>query len=253
MLHIEISQHDRLLTVTVGSHYHPVVVVHGIVNALCSVFSAGNIPEQALDFSLNLGRLDVAHYDYRLQIGAIPFLVIVAQIVVREAVYDVHRTYGKAVLVFCSSVHNRHHTLHHALCGFSGTAHAPLLMYHAPLLIYLFIGEQQGAAPVVQNEQGRIKHGLTPYRYGRDIVHRLVNARIGVEIGPEFHAHALAPRYDTWRLTVTPEVRGAIESHVFQEVGQSTLPGFLQDGAHPLGNVEVGNARLLGIVADIIG
>ena len=126
-------------------------------------------------------------------------------------------------------------------------------MYHAPLLIYLFIGEQQGVAPVVQNEQGRIKHGLTPYRYGRDVVHRLVNARIGVEIGPEFHAHALAPRYDTRRLTVTPEVRGAIESHVFQEVGQSTLPGFLQDGAHPLGNVEVGNARLLGIVADIVG
>ena len=48
-------------------------------------------------------------------------------------------------------------------------------------------------------------------------------------------------------------MRGAIESHVFQEMGQPTLPGFLQDGAHPLDNVEVGNARLLGIVADIIG
>ena len=105
----------------------------------------------------------------------------------------------------------------------------------------------------MQDEQGRVEHGLASHGHGRDVIHRLVDTRIGIEIGPELHPHALAPRHDARRLAVAPEVCRAVEGHVLQEVGQSALPGFFEDGAHPLGDVEVGDARFFGVVADVIG
>ena len=40
---------------------------------------------------------------------------------------------------------------------------------------------------------------------------------------------------------------------MLQEVRQSALAGLLENAAHALGNVEVGQSRLLGVVTDVIG
>ena len=43
-----------------------------------------------------------------------------------------------------------------------------------------------------------------------------------------------------------------VECHVLQEVSQTTLAVVLVDGAHALGNVEVGHMLGVFIVADVI-
>ena len=44
-----------------------------------------------------------------------------------------------------------------------------------------------------------------------------------------------------------------IEGHVLQEVSQTTLTGFLLDGTHALGDIEIRQSGLLGVMTDIIG
>ena len=43
-----------------------------------------------LDFGFNLVYVDITHYNYTLQIWTIPFFVVVAQILIREIVYNIH-------------------------------------------------------------------------------------------------------------------------------------------------------------------
>jgi hypothetical protein len=72
------------------------------------------------------------------------------------------------------------------------------------------------------------------------VIHRLVDGGIGIQVGTKLHADSLAPRYDTQLLTLAREVLGAVEGHMFEEVCQSTLTGFLQYTTYALGNVKVG-------------
>ena len=85
------------------------------------------------------------------------------------------------------------------------------------------------------------------------MVHRLVDRGVGIEVGPELDAVGLAPVHDARRGGRALEVLRPVKGHVFQEVGQSALAWLLENGAHALGNVEVGHAGFLGVVAYVIG
>ena len=45
VLHVEVSQHDGLFTIAVGSNNHPFIITHGIINALCCVLGTRNVAE----------------------------------------------------------------------------------------------------------------------------------------------------------------------------------------------------------------
>ena len=126
-------------------------------------------------------------------------------------------------------------------------------MDHAALFVDFSIFEQQVVAPVVEHQQTRVDNTLTLQWGGADVIHRLIDRGVGIQVGAEFHANGLTPRHNAQFLALAREVLCAVEGHVFQEVCQSALTGFLQYRTHALGNVEVGQTCLFCIVTDVVG
>ena len=87
---------------------------------------------------------------------------------------------------------------------------------------------------------------------GGDVVDRLVDTGVGVEVGTELDALALTPLPQAALLS-TGEVLGAVEGHVFEKVGKSSLTRLFEDGAHALSDVEVGHVGRLAVLPDVIG
>ena len=180
-------------------------------------------------------------------------MVVVAQRVVGEVVHHVHRTDGQAVLVLRAFVDDGRGLFHQSLHGHAGAPCAPLLVDDAALLVDFIVFQQQVVAPVVQDEQTGVHHAGLVHRCGRDVVDRLVNAGVGVQVRSELDAHALAP-FAQARLSLrTGEILRAVERHVLQEVGQSALARLLQNASHALSDVELGHVGRLVVVADVVG
>ena len=84
------------------------------------------------------------------------------------------------------------------------------------------------------------------------MIDRLVYRGVRIEIGTELDADGFAPGHDAQFTVLAREVFRTVEGHVLQKVCQSALTWFLQDGTYALGDVEVGQPRLLGVVAQIV-
>ena len=121
-------------------------------------------------------------------------------------------------------------------------------MNHATLLVYLLGFQQQAVGPVVQNQQTRVYDTLTGGGHVRDVIHRLVDRGVGIQVASELHTDGLTPFHDV----VTLEVLCAVEAHVLQEVGQSALVVVLLNRTHALGNVELGTLFGPCIMTDVI-
>ena len=126
-------------------------------------------------------------------------------------------------------------------------------MNHAALLVNLLVFQQQVVAPVMQNEQTRVDDAVALQGDCRDIVNRLFYTGIGIEVGAELDTDSLAPGHNAQLLTLAREMLRTIKSHVFQEVSQSALAGFLLDRAYTLGNIEVGHLRVFIVMTQIVG
>ena len=103
--------------------------------------------------------------------------------------------------------------------------------------------------PVVQDQQCAVNDAFA--RSG-DVLHhvgRLVPAGAGIEVGAEFHAYF----FEILRQHLAGEVLGAVEGHVFEEVGEPLLGIVLLNGADVVQNVEVGLSFRLFVVADVVG
>ena len=180
LFHVEIYEHNGLLGVFVDGNYHFVVVGNGIVNSFGRVCGLRNIGKCTADFLFHLVHINVAHHDNGLQVGAIPFLIVVAQVFIREVVYNIHRANRQAIFVFRAFVDHRKHTFHHSLHCHSCPTRAPFLVDNATFFVYFVVVEQEEVAPVVQNKQSRIYNSLAFYRHGRYIVDGLFYAGVGV-------------------------------------------------------------------------
>ena len=103
--------------------------------------------------------------------------------------------------------------------------------------------------PVVQDPQTRVDG--TCHRRGHviNIIHCLIHSRVGIQVGTKLYTDGL----QVFTQTVTWEVSRAIETHMLQEMCQSTLVGFLLDSTHLLCDIEVGTVFRFLIVADVIG
>ena len=251
-LHVEGEEGDGLFGVLLLKENHPLVVRNGIVDALGRVGRHRDGREEVLNLLFDAIDIDVAHHDDGLQVGAIPLLVVVTQILVGKVVDHVHRTNGQAVLVLRATIDDGLCLFHEPLHGHARAAGAPLLVDDAALLVDFLVAEQKRVAPVVEDEQAGVGHAGLVDRSGGDVVDRLVDTGVGVEVGTELDALALAPLPQAALLS-TGEVLGAVEGHVFEKVGKSSLTRLFEDGAHALSNVEVGHVGRLAVLPDVIG
>ena len=246
-------QHDRLFAVTVRSHNHLIIVADGIINALGGILRCRNLSEKLLNLPLGTVHINVADNNNRLQVRTIPLLVVVAQILIGEVIYNIHRADRQTVLVFRTFVDDGQQVFHHPLRGSRGTPCAPFLVNHATLLVNLLILKQKRVAPVVQDKQARVDDSLSADGHGGDIIHRLVHAGVGIEIGSELHANRFAPRNDSGRFSFASEMFCSVERHVFKEVRQSALAGLFENTSHTLRNIKLCQSRFLCVVADVVG
>ena len=252
-LHVEGEIAGGLLLVGTGKDDEVLVVGNGEILAAGGVAGHGNGGKKLADFLLHLVNVDVAHHDDGLQVGAVPFVVIVAQGVVGEIVNHVHGAYGQAVLVFGALIDDGGGLFHESLHGHSRPPGAPFFVDDSALFVYFLVLEQQVVAPVVEDEQAGVGHAGLGDGCRRNVIDGLVNAGIGIEVGAELDAHTLAPLPQSRLFLGTGEMLGAVEGHVLQEMGQAALPRLLKDASHALGNVELGHAGRLRVVADVVG
>ena len=154
------TEHNGLLLILLDVDNHLVVIGYWIVDTLGSLLWHWDRREDFLDYLLHLINVEIANNDDGLQIGAIPLLIVVAQVIIREVVYNVHRADRHAVFVLGTFINLWHSLLHKALNGHSGTTCAPLLVDDTTLLVDLGILKQQIVAPIVQNQQTRVDYAF---------------------------------------------------------------------------------------------
>ena len=109
--------------------------------------------------------------------------------------------------------------------------------------------EKKVVGPVMKDEQARVLSTGTGGRNIGDVVDCLFHAGGGVEIRAEFHADG----FEIVDQVFSGEMCGAVEAHVFKEVGQTALVVLFEDGSHFLGDVEIGLTFGIFVVTDVIG
>ena len=124
-------------------------MVDGIDRPLAVVGTAGNIRPEGFDLRLNGIDIDVAHYDDRLVVRTVPFMVVVAEGLVCEIIDDRGVTDDVALGVLGTRVHLRVHLFPYtparrATC-------TPFFEDDAALRIDLFVQKEQTATPVVHH------------------------------------------------------------------------------------------------------
>ena len=164
----------------------------------------------------------------------------------RKVHHDVHRTDRQTVAILAVGIHDRECLLIHAHHGrASGT---PLLVDDTTLLVNLLAFEQEVMTPVVEDEQTGIQSTSCLHIHIVDVIDGLVERGVGIQVFTEFHTDA----FQILLQAVTGEVGGAVETHVFEEVCQTTLVLILLNGTHLLCNVEESTLLWPFVVTQII-
>ena len=249
MLEDDLSAVDLLLLVLVDDDDSRLVVGHGLLNHLCGVGIEFAVLEELLDLGLDVVHIHVTHDDQGLVVGTIPLVVVVTQLLVGKVINHAHQADGQALAELGIGVQGFQLALEHAhLCALAQT---PLLVDHTALLVDLLVGEQQTVAPVLEDEQARIDGTLARAGHVVDVIDGLGNAGVGIQVATEVHTQRAGVVDNALALAV--EVLTAVEGHVLQEVGETTLALLLLNGAHALSDVEVHTVLGIIVVADVIG
>ncbi len=198
-------------------------IVYSEILARLGVGGHGDGSEDFLDLVLDVVHVDVADNYDGLLVGAVPCVVVVAQNLRVEVVDHLHRAYGQTVAVAAAGIYFREllfDDAHGAL-----VAAAPFFVDHTAFGVDFFIVESQGVGPVVEDKKARVLHAGACDGYRRDIVDSFVHRCVGIEVVAEFHAYRLKIVDDAF----AGEILGAVEAHVFKEVGEAALVVFLKD------------------------
>ena len=75
-------------------------VRHLLLNHLCCVGRYGGVRPELLDFVLCMVHIHITYNDDALVVRAIPLLVVVAEVLVREVVNNAHQTDWHTMTVF---------------------------------------------------------------------------------------------------------------------------------------------------------
>ena len=197
------------------------------------------------DALLDIVLVEIAGRDDGHQVGPVPVAVITPHRVVGEALQALFGTDRQPDRVLRPPEQNRELDLVDA--GSGAEPQAPLLDDDPTLLVDLLALERHRTGPVLEDLEGSIDDDLL---VGRDRQHvdGLVEARVGVDMGPEAHPERLQ-RVDQRLLLVA---LGAVERHVLDEVRDAELVVILEQGAHLYDKAQVGAARGIGVLTDEI-
>ena len=203
--------------------------------------------EDGLDLLLHLIYVDIAYYDDTLQIGAIPFLVEIAECLWLEIVDDGCVADDIPFRILGVAVENGQRFGPNTSVGVGPCS--PFLT-DDPSFFVDFIGfHGDESRPVVEDEQGRV-HDAIPVGWHRgQVVYGLVEGGVGVDVGAEFHSDG----FKVVDQGFARKMGRSVESDMFKEVSQTVLAIFFQDGTHILHDIEVCSFRHHVVVTDIVG
>ena len=91
----------------------------------------------------------------------------------------------------------------------------------------------------MKDQQTRIDGATAVRRHVINVIHRFVHSRIGVKVSPKFHTDCFEIGDDSAARLILRKMFGTVESHVFEEVGQSALVLLFKNRPHALHDVEV--------------
>ena len=234
MLHHEENKIACLLLVLLNADERLSIVRHREIHTLSCIGGRSlDVGEHLLNFVFRAVHIDITHHDDGLEVRSIPFLIVSTEHIVWEVHDHVHGSNRHTLSIFAAWIDVRERTLIHALHG--RAAHTPLLVDHTTFLVDFRTLEQEVVAPVVEDEQTRVERTDTCGLHVVDVVNRLIEAGVGVEVLTEFHTDALEIGLEL----VAWEMSGSVEAHVLKEVGKSALRFLLLHGSHFLCNVEI--------------
>ena len=223
-----------------------IVVGHGVEFVRRSVFGHLNLAKYVLYLSFKFIHIHVTHDDDTLKVGAVPLVVVIAKFLVFKVFNNLHRTDRKAIRIAAAGHEEGEGAFVDTHCA--RVAHTPFFLDHTTLLVDFFTRKCKASCPVVEN----VEHTLNIFgRNGHvaDVVNRFVTRCVSVEVVTKLHTDAFAILYE---VIAAGEVLRTVETHVFEEVSKPALAVFFLNGTHLLRNVEVCEALLFRIVADVV-
>ena len=224
-----------------------VVVLYGDVDTLSSVHWRGDICEDLLELRLYIVDVYVTDDDDRLEVGAVPLLVVVTQHLIGEVADDVHLPDGEALAVLVAREGHTEELLR--VSHISVVAAAPFFFDDSTLSVDFLVFEADEATPVVEDEDTAVDDAATWYGDLHQRIDRAVKAGISVDVTTE-------ARPDTFEEVDNPlarEVLGAVEGNVLEEVCEPLLGVFFLHRAYLLGDVKFCAALGLFIMSDEVG
>ena len=210
------------------------------------ILHSGNVGHHLLDLLDHPVSIEIANYNYGLQIGTIPTVVEILNILIGERFQTLDRT-DDVTLAILRVVHH-HGTGLLIQTPVSVVARTQLLDDHTALVVDLLVFERNEVRPIVQNQQTGVDNTLTIQRYARHIVAGLLLSSESVEVSTELHTHLL----QVVDQHLVGQVLSAVESHMLQEVGQTLLVVLLLNSTHVVQNVELGLLSGFGITTNVV-
>ena len=211
------------------------------------ILHCGNVRHHLLDLLDHLVGVEITNNDYGLQVGTIPAVVEILNILIGKRFQTLDRTDDITLAIL--------RVVHHHGAGLlvqtpvSVVARTQLLDDHTALVVDLLVFERDEVRPIVQDQQTGIDDTLTIQRHARHIVAGLLLSGESVEVSTELHTHLL----QVVDQHLAGQVLRAIESHMLQEVSQTLLVILLLNSTHVVQNVELGLISGLGIATYVVG
>ena len=122
-------------------------------------------------------------------------------------------------------------------------------MHHVALLVDGFGVKRDAVRPVLEDEHAGVEGGDACCGHILDKIDGLVGGGVGVEVSAILHAN----RLQVFLQGVVLEMVGAVEGHVLEQVGKTSLVVVFLHRPHFLCDIETGHMLRIVVVADVVG
>ena len=146
VFHHHLHDRGRLLLVFINDNDGFVVVGNRLAKHRSGVCGVLHRTEKLFNFGFDMVNIHVAHHDNTLISGVIPFLVVVAQLLIFKVIHHAHQSNGETSAIFRTRIELREVAFEHSAAGAS--AQTPLFVYHSAFFINLGWVECERIGPV---------------------------------------------------------------------------------------------------------
>ena len=211
------------------------------------ILHCGNVGHHLFNLLDHPVGIEITNYDYGLQVGTIPTVVEILNILIGKRLQPLDRADDVTLAILRVVGHYGAGLL--VQTPVSVVARTQLLDDHATLVVDLLVFERDEVRPIVQNQQTGVDDTLAIQGHARHVVAGLLLCSECVEVSTKLHTHLL----QVVDQHLVGQVLCAVESHMLQEVGQTLLVVLLLNSTYVVQNVELGLLFGLGIATNIVG